>query len=54
MTNEVKATGLAYDAATRDWTKLVEYVARDKMEAINWCHFNRNWMKDLRVDGKRA
>lgn len=45
----VKATGKAYDASTRDWTKSVEYVARDRMEALRWIAFNCDWMKDLRI-----
>jgi hypothetical protein len=45
----VKAIGLAFDAATRDWTKPVEYIARNRMEAINWMHFNKNYMKDLKI-----
>jgi hypothetical protein len=44
-----KAEALAYDLETRDWTKPVEYIARDRMEAIRWCNFNRDWMKRLRV-----
>ena len=48
----VKATGLAYDQQTKDWTELVEYIAKDRMEAIRWVRFNRDWMKDLRIDGK--
>lgn len=43
------AEGFAYDAATRDWTKRVEYVARDRMEAIRWMNFNRDWMKGLKI-----
>jgi hypothetical protein len=52
MTEQTKtftAVGFAYDAATRDWTKRVEYIARDRMEAIRWCNFNRDWMKNCRV-----
>jgi hypothetical protein len=45
----VKAEGFAYDPATRDWTQRVEYVARDRMEAIRWINFNRDWMKSLRI-----
>lgn len=49
------AEGYAYDAATRDWTARVEYIARDRMEAIRWIAFNRDWMKNLRiVDEKRT
>jgi hypothetical protein len=44
-----KAEALAYDPETRDWTKPVEYIARDRMESIRWCNFNRDWMKRLRV-----
>jgi hypothetical protein len=49
---EVIAEGLAYDQATRDWTKRVEYRARDRMEAVRWCNFNRDWFKSLKVDGR--
>lgn len=45
----IKAEGYAYDAATRDWTQRVEYEARDRMEAIRWINFNRDWMKRLRI-----
>lgn len=43
------AEGYAYDAATRDWTKRVEYRARDRMEATRWMNFNRDWFKRLRI-----
>ena len=46
---EVIAEGLAYDAATRDWTKVVRFVARSRIEAIRWINFNRDWMKSLRI-----
>ena len=46
---KVVAEGFAYSAATRDWTERVEYVARDRMEAIRWINFNRDWMKRLRL-----
>lgn len=49
MTKEVKAEGFAYSPATREWTERVEYVARDRMEAIRWMNFNRDWMKCLRI-----
>jgi hypothetical protein len=45
----IKVTGLAYDAATNDWTKPVEYMARDRMDAIRWMRFNQDWFKDLRI-----
>ena len=44
-----KAEGYAYDQATRDWTKRVEYIARDRMEAIRWMNFNRDWFQRLRI-----
>jgi hypothetical protein len=46
---EVKAEGYAYSAETRDWTERVEYVARDRIEAIRWINFQRDWMKNLRI-----
>lgn len=45
----VKAQGYTYDAKTRDWTTLVEYEARDRMDAIRWMNFNKDWMKGLRI-----
>jgi hypothetical protein len=45
----IKASGLAYDQTTRDWTKLVVVELRDRMEAIRWMNFNRDWMKDLKI-----
>lgn len=45
----IKAIGFAYDPVTNAWTKRVEYNARDKMEAIHWCNFNRDWMKNLQI-----
>ena len=51
---QVVAEGLAYDPKTRDWTERVEYVARDRMEAIRWINFNRDWMKSLRINGECA
>lgn len=45
----VKAEGYAFDPATGDWTKRVEYEARNRMEAIHWINFNRDWMKHLRI-----
>lgn len=49
MTTTYQAFGFTYDPATRDWTKRVEYNARNKMEAIRWCNFNRDWFKGLQV-----
>ena len=45
----VKAQGKAFDPKTGDWTKLVEYEARDRMEAIRWMNMNRDWFKDLKI-----
>jgi hypothetical protein len=45
----IKAEGYAYNAQTRDWTDRVEYEARDRMEAIRWINFNKNWLKSLRI-----
>jgi hypothetical protein len=45
----VIAEGYAYNPMTRDWTQRVEYVARDRMEAIRWMRFNQDWMKGLRI-----
>jgi hypothetical protein len=46
---QIKAEGYAYDPKTRDWTLRVEYVARDRMEAIRWMNSNRDWFKNLRI-----
>jgi hypothetical protein len=52
-TTEVKVEGFEYDPATRDWTKRVEFVARNRMEAIRWMNFQKDWMKGLKiVEGK--
>lgn len=48
-TSPVIAEGLAYDPTTRDWTDRVQYAARDRMEAIRWINFNRNWLKSLHI-----
>lgn len=45
----VKVQGKAYDPATADWTKVVEYDARDREEAANWIKMNRDWFKDLQI-----
>ena len=44
-----QAFGFAYDQKTRDWTRRIEYNARNKMEAIRWCNMNRDWFKNLQV-----
>lgn len=54
MTTEYKAIGFAYDPATHDWTKRVEYDARNEMEAIRWCNMNRDWFKNLRVSANNG
>jgi hypothetical protein len=45
----VKAEGYAWNATTRDWTQRVVYEARDRMEAIRWMNFNRDWFQRLRI-----
>jgi hypothetical protein len=47
---KIVATGFAYDAKTRDWTKPVSYEARDRMEAIRWINMNRDWFKNCRIE----
>lgn len=42
-------TALAFDPETRDWTKPVEYTARNRMEAIRWGNFNRDWVKNIQI-----
>lgn len=46
----IKAVGYAYDATTHDWTQRVEYVAKDRMDAIRWMNFNRDWFKNLHIE----
>lgn len=50
----VVVEGYAYDPATRDWTKRVTYEARDRMEAIRWMNFQRDWMKSLKIVSDNA
>lgn len=50
----IVCTGLAYDPVTRDWTKPCRYVARNRMEAMLWVRSQRDWLKDLRIDGHPA
>ena len=50
----VIATGKAYSQATRDWTELATVEFKNRTEAVNWVRFNRDWMKDLRIDGVLA
>jgi hypothetical protein len=45
----VNAEGFAYNRETKDWTERAEYVARNRIEAIRWINFNRDWMKNLRI-----
>lgn len=45
-------TAKAWNPATRNVDLEVKYEARDRMEAIRWINFNRNWMRDFRIDGQ--
>jgi hypothetical protein len=45
----IYAEGYAYNERDRDWTTRVEYVARDRMEAIRWINFQKDWMKRLKI-----
>ena len=47
---ETLVYGYGWNQATRDWTKRVEYVARDLREALGWAHFNRNWLIKLTLE----
>lgn len=49
MDTPTKAEGFAYDPATQDWTQRVEFVGRNRQEALNWIKFQRDWMKNLRI-----
>ena len=48
--NTYRASGYAFDQATRDWTKLVSCDFGDHMAAIRWCNMNRDWFKHLQVE----
>lgn len=52
MDKPVIATGRAYSQQTRDWTDEARVEFKTRQEAINWVRFNRDWMKDLRIDGR--
>lgn len=45
----VKAQGLGYDPTTRDWTQPVVVELRNRMEAIRWMNFQRDWLKQLHI-----
>jgi hypothetical protein len=45
----VVVEGYAYDPETKNWTDRVEYIAKDRMEAIRWMNFNKDWMLRLRI-----
>jgi hypothetical protein len=47
---KIVAVGFGYDPKTHDWTKPITYDARDRMEAIRWINFNRNWLKNCRIE----
>lgn len=50
MTDQmVKAEGYAYNAQTRDWTDRVEVEFKNRMEAIRWINFQKDWMKNLKI-----
>jgi len=46
----VKAVGKAFDPVTREWTKPVTYEASNRMDAIRWINFNRDWIKGLKIE----
>lgn len=48
------ATGLAYSQIPRNWTERAVYVGRDRQDVENWVRFNRDWMRDLTIDGEWA
>ena len=45
----VRAEGYAYDPQTRDWTERVVVEFRNRMEAVRWINFQRDWLKRLRI-----
>ena len=47
--------GFKYDPKTKGWTERVQYEARDRIEAIRWMNFQRDWLRGLRIieDGAR-
>ena len=52
MEKPVIATGKAYSQQTREWTEVATVEFKSRIEAVNWIRFNRDWMKDLRIDGE--
>ena len=46
----VKASGLFYSQITRDWTEKHVVEFKDRMEAIRWMNFNRDWAKCLKIE----
>lgn len=53
MDQSITAVGYSYDPNTNDWTEKITYIARDRMEAIRWMNFNRDWMKNLHIEEKK-
>jgi hypothetical protein len=49
MANEYTATGLKFNAATREHDTPVHYSAADEMDVIRWMNFNRDYLKDLHI-----
>lgn len=43
------AEGFAYNPRTCQWSERVEYVARNRQEALNWIKFQRHWLTRLRI-----
>jgi proline racemase len=46
----VRAVGFAFDPETREWTKRVEYNARDRMEAIRWINCSQDYLRDAHIE----
>lgn len=44
-----KAEGYRFNPTTRNWDIRVEFQAPNRMEAIRWMNFSRDWFKDLRI-----
>jgi len=48
----ITVTANAYNRETGKVDLPVTYEARDRMEAINWIRFNRDYMRGFKIDGK--
>ena len=54
METQWVASGYKYNPKTRQWNDPVEYLASNKLDAIRWCSFNRDWLKYLGYEERTA